>query len=1049
MIKGFVGSCLLALALTGAASAQPAQAADRWPVEAMHGPSFDFRATFDEATWISIDVSPDGRLLVFDILGDLYTMPIAGGEATRITQGPSYDTQPRLSPDGRSLVFVSDRGGSNALWLAASDGRGARQLTRERGATLSSPAWSHDGRSVVALRHDDLDYDESYDLFSFDVSSGIAVKLVDRKKIPWGPASSADGRSLHFSTQTAPGEMGIDRLDLRSGEIFPVVRVHGGASRPALSPDGRWLAYGRRFGSEERLILRDLTSGREETPNVTLNWDRQDVPASDGDLLPGYAFTPDSKSVIFTALGKIWRYELGRARAENIPFKARFSQKVHRRLAVEKRVERGPVALKLMRWTHQSPDGKTLFFSAAGKVYRYDMASRKARAIGDAGELQYSPSVSPDGRWLAFVGWTDKGAARIYRTPVERFAPTPLTVQAGHYEHLAWSPDSTKLVFLKSSGGELRGEGNLAEALSKTVVWIDIERPTQTNLVATVPPRGERRQEMRPSFNSTGDRIYYTQTPGRRQPTTLYSVALDGSGRKPHAKFRFADDIIPSPDEKWVAFTQHFEVYLAPFSPDAEAAVEIDADNPAQRITRLSREGGYFVNWADGGRAVTWGWGPDYFRRGVGEASAKRTHIDLQVPRAVGSGRILLRGGRLITMGPTGIIDRGDLLIENDRIAAIGPVNSLAAEPGTEIMDVSGKTIIPGLIDLHNHYRQGRNVELFPELDWGYVIQLAYGVTTLRDPSTPSQQIFTQAEMVETGASLGPRIFSTGQPVYYDDTYFSRPLASLDDARLHVRRLKALGATSVKQYIQPRREQRQWLVKAAREEGLPAVAEGAEKIAFDLTLLMDGHSTLEHAIKTAPLYKDVTSLFAATGTYLVPVLTEGPGGSAEEYFYSLGEVARDEKLMRFTPPSEIVPKDRLKLLRARDGFFFQRLARASAAIVENGGRVALGAHGNLEGLGVHWEMWAMADGGLSPLDTLRASTIYAADALGMARDIGSLEVGKIADLAILDADPIADIRNTNTVSKVMNAGRLWDAETMDRLWPQQEPFPDFYWRKSN
>lgn len=267
------------------------------------------------------------------------------------------------------------------------------------------------------------------------------------------------------------------------------------------------------------------------------------------DELPGYAFTPDSSAIIYAARGKIRRHDLkaaaqdarmprahGRAGAAGvstvIPFTARFEQAIQQKLTVKSRIDDGPVRPKLLRWVHESPDGKTLFLSAAGKNYRYDLAKAAARPIGDGPGLEYSPAISPDGRWLAYVAWSDAEGAHIYKTSITRDQPIRLTGQAGHYEHLAWSADGSKLVFLQSSGGEFRGEGNLEENTLKSVRWMKTDQTGPTHFVVAVQSRGDRRQEMRPTFDAQGERIYFSETPVKRQPTTFCSVRLDGSDKR-------------------------------------------------------------------------------------------------------------------------------------------------------------------------------------------------------------------------------------------------------------------------------------------------------------------------------------------------------------------------------------------------------------------------------------------------------------------------------------------------------------------------------------
>jgi Tol biopolymer transport system component/imidazolonepropionase-like amidohydrolase len=1018
-----------------------AEAAQSWSVEAAHGPTMNFDITLEEATWMSLDVSPDGATLVFDLLGDLYTLPIAGGEAKRITSGPAFDMQPRFSPDGRRIAFISDRDGGNQVWTIQADGQNPRAVTNDASATFASPEWMPDGKRIVASRHDDRQANSAFDLYLLGLD-GAATKLVDKEKDALGAAVSPDGRWIYFNRTRGEGGASIERLSPGGGVSEPLAQGYGGAVRPALSPDGRWLAFARRFDTEprQRMVLRDLATGAERELDVALDWDQQGNPLRDVDMLPGYTFTPDSSAVLYAARGKIRRYDLKRAASTVIPFRARFEQQIQQRLAVKSRIDDGPVRLKLLRWTHESPDRKALYFSAAGRNYRYDVATAVARPIGDGPGLEYSPAVSPDGRWLAYVAWSDREGAHIYKTSTVDDRPIRLTQQAGHYEHLAWSPDGSKLVFLQSSGGELRGEANLEENMLKSVRWMATNSSGPTHFVVAVRSRGDRRQEMRPSFDGRGERIYFSETPVKRQPTTLFSIRLDGFERRALMRFDFADDLMPSPDGKWVAFTEQFEVYLKPLS-DAAAAPAV----------KLSEEGGYFVNWTHDGSAVTWGWGPEYFRMPLdviqrqGEKPA-RTAVSLSEPRAGAKGQLLLKGARIISMGTQGVIESGDILVDNNRIKAVAPSGAIAA-PMAKVIDVTGKTILPGLIDAHAHYRENRNAEIFVENDWGYVTQLAYGVTTVRDPSARSQSVFTQAEMIEMGRSIGPRVYSSGQPIYFAQTAFSRSVRDLDDARMQVRRLKKLGATSIKQYTLPRRDQRQWLVQAAREQGMPIIPEGAQKIAFDLTLLMDGYSTLEHAIKTDHLYADVRSLIRANGTYYVPTLIVGPNGSAEDYFLQHSDVFRDAQLLRFTPYEEIAVNARHRELRPDEDFFFMRLAESTAQVAHEGGKIALGAHGNRQGLGAHWELWAMAMGGLSPLETLRAGTLTAAEALGLDEDIGSLEVGKIADLVVLDQNPLADIRNSKEVRYVMKDGVVWDARTMDEVWPRHKPFTGFYWRR--
>ncbi len=304
--------------------------------------------------------------------------------------------------------------------------------------------------------------------------------------------------------------------------------------------------------------------------------------------------------------------------------------------------------------------------------------------------------------------------------------------------------------------------------------------------------------------------------------------------------------------------------------------------------------------------------------------------------------------------------------------------------------------------------------------------------------------------MLKAGTLIGPIVYSTGTTLYGADGDSKAVINSLEDARSHLRRLKAVGAFSVKSYNQPRREQRQQIIQAARELKMEVMPEGGSTFAHNMSMILDGHTGIEHNIPVVPVYKDVKSLWNASKTAYTPTLIVSYGSQfGENFWFDRTNVWENERLQNFMPRALIDSRSRRRTTSEFGDYGHIEVSKAAKQIADGGTKVNLGAHGQMQGIGAHWELWMLAQGGLSPLQAIKSATINGAEYLGMSKEIGSLEPGKLADLIVLEENPLEDIRNTEKIKYVMQNGRLFEAETMNEIGNTENLRRKFWWQNNH
>ena len=1056
---------LNAIAADAPADAKPADK-PKWDVNHPPGPKATVQIDTHTGTWMSVDVSPDGQRLVFDLLGDLYTLPIGGGEAAPLTHSIAWEMQARWSPDGKRIAYISDAGGGDNVWVMNADGTDAKAVTKEDFRLLYTPTWSPDGQYIAARKH----FTGSRSLGSGEIwlyhASGAGKGVQLNEKPNWQkelgePAFSPDGRYVYYSQDVTRGSQfeynkdsngeifDIQRIDLHDGSTEPFVTGQGGAVRPVPSPDGRQLAFVRRVRNQSTLFLKDLATGQDTPVWDHLERDMQETWSVQG-VYPGFAWTPDSRNIVVWAQGKLWRVDPFKRSASEISFHVKDTREITPALRVPVAVAPATFDVKQLRWMNVSPQGDRVVYSALGYLYVKDLPNGAAhRLTSQTDHFEFHPHFSRDGREIVFTTWNDKDLGSVRRIAATGGAETVLTPEPGQYLDPQFSPDGHAVVYVKGHGGFL------------TSPWHGLETGVY-RVAADGKGKPERiaKEGSAPQFGASGDAVYVTRESQQKEvdfSSKLVRIALADHKETDVATSEFVSQFAVSPDGRWLAFQEREHAYVTPL-PAASRPIAVGAKMDALPVRQLDVDAGEYLGWSGDSTKVHFGLGERLFTtelrnaftfepgapKDLPKADAAGVRVGFSAPSDVPTGVIALTGARIVTMKGDEVIPDGTVVVDGNRITAVGATGRVLVPAGARTVDVHGKTIIPGIVDVHWHGGMGDD-GIIPQQSWINYASLAFGVTTLHDPSNNSALVFTAGEMQRAGVITGPRIFSTGTILYGAKAPITQPIDSVDDALNALKRQKALGAISVKSYNQPRREQRQQVLEAARQTDMMVVPEGGSLFELNMTMVVDGHTGVEHALPVANVYDDVKQLWGQTQVGYTPTYNVAYGGlDGEHYYYATTEVWKHPILKDFVPRSVLEERSVRRETAPEEDYNVIRVARAATELLHAGVRENLGAHGQREGLGAHWDMWMQVKGGMTPLEAIRNSTLNGAHYLGMDADIGSLEVGKLADLVVIDGDPTTDIRQSDRVVDVMQNGRLYSLPRLDEIAPRQKARKPFF-----
>jgi Tol biopolymer transport system component len=1041
-----------------------------WDVTDTGQPYLDAGFTVSEGTWMSVDVSPDGATLAFDLLGDIYTLPAAGGDARRVHGGPAMQIFPSFSADGSQLLYQSDASGFDNAWISNVDGSNARQITHDAANMLGAPTWGPQDESIAVVQaYATFPLMKASEIRLFDLHGGSGAVLVEmpaNQRDVQEPSFTPDGRFVYYTQRITepniyinPDQLNyvIKRRELASGATEDLLGGWGGATSPQVSHDGKKVAFVRRVREKTVLFVYDVAARTQVPVFDELDRDLQADFVQQNAYYPRFDWFPDNRYIAIWGKGRLYKVDTQTSTASEIPFRVRAEHRIVRAPHFERNPAPDTVTVRSIRELAPSVDGKRLVFTALGRLWSQTDSSSPGR-LTKSEAFEFDPTFSRDGHSFAYVEWNDERGSTLKITNAAGRNGRAVATSRGVIRRPSFSPDGKLIVYhIAAADKAMGGYG------TQPGIYVVPAGGGASRFVAA--------GDDWPMFSPDGQRIYFVEV-GRVSGElvhSLVSVTPDGGDKREHAHTLNADtlEVRASPNLRWIAFREAQQYYVMPFD-EIGASLTVSAHSGEVPVRALTDLGGYSLTWSSDSATLHWTLGASLYRANPADAtstpSQPYTSIDLKLPADVPQGKLVFTNARIITMKGDEVVEHGTVVVDGNRIVAVGPSGSVSIPADANVIDASGKTIMPGLIDMHGHIDCCYDSGVMPRKQGPRYAALAFGVTTNFDPYSSELPNYETRETDMAGITVGPRWIGSGNPIYgraskSDFTYV--PLREYEDAHKALLRKQALGDMFIKSYKQPGRQQRQKLVKAGRETGIMVDVEGEGHFHNSISMVLDGHSNVEHNLPVAHYYDDVIQLMSHATSSNTPTLVVSFGELfGENFLYQKERAWEDPKIKSFAqeatssysalevPGGAPVYSRNMTSIHVADELWdigFRSVSRSIKKLDGAGVRINVGSHGEIAGLAMHWEMQLLAQGGMSNHRILRAATLNGATTLGFDKQLGSVEVGKLADLIVLERNPLEDIRNSNSVRYTLLNGRLYDSVTMNEIGNHPRRRTRFYW----